>query len=414
MLLPLLLLLCALKLARRTPKGTVVVFQGHLVVSNLASWMQATITGFAVLEVTGSPQSLGLSVALGSAPRAILGLWGGVIADHFPRRKTILVTQSLMLAQSGLLGLLLALHAANEWNLYAFMALSGVLLAINQPAQTGIFREMLRAWDEKAGAKAMSFYVRGSVVGWLVGSSAAGFCSSSKAWGWVCLMNVLSFIPVIQSVRRSEFGRSRPIEHDERITLSFLVKRITSLIEAAKHLQAEAGRELLQFTLATLFLGSFSVTLPVIAEHLGGDSRTFSVLYLAQGAGAFLACTSLVQKRFPPGSGWLLYCLASVLYGLVFPLWWEAAIVLCLSFIAEVVAIRTKQSLCASGPEKLVGRFSAIYSLIFTGGGGLSGLIAGLLISRVGLYATIEGMSACFVLTLIAIKAFAVLRVRRE
>ena len=49
-----------------------------------------------MLTLTGSATAVGITTALQFLPTLLLGLFGGVIADRFPKRKILLVTQSTM------------------------------------------------------------------------------------------------------------------------------------------------------------------------------------------------------------------------------------------------------------------------------------------------------------------------------
>src|SRR5690348_47320 len=63
-------------------------------VSTVGSWMQLIAQNWVVLEITGSPAKLGLTIAVQSLPAIALGMWGGNIADRFPRRRILIATQT--------------------------------------------------------------------------------------------------------------------------------------------------------------------------------------------------------------------------------------------------------------------------------------------------------------------------------
>ena len=76
------------------------------VVSNTGSWMQSIAQAWLVLKLTDSPLALGSVTMLQALPVLLLGLFGGVIADRFPKRKLLLFTQLMMLCQALALGIL--------------------------------------------------------------------------------------------------------------------------------------------------------------------------------------------------------------------------------------------------------------------------------------------------------------------
>ena len=69
-------------------------------ISQVGSWMQSIAQGLLVLELTGSGTALGLVIALQCLPVLFFGPWGGVIADRYPKRQILYVTQCVY----GLLG----------------------------------------------------------------------------------------------------------------------------------------------------------------------------------------------------------------------------------------------------------------------------------------------------------------------
>ncbi|TMG21963.1 MAG: MFS transporter, partial [Chloroflexi bacterium] len=67
-------------------------FAGQLI-SLVGTWMQSVAQAWLVLALTGSPFALGLVAAAQFTPVLVFGLFGGLIADHLPKRRTLLATQ---------------------------------------------------------------------------------------------------------------------------------------------------------------------------------------------------------------------------------------------------------------------------------------------------------------------------------
>ena len=77
------------------------------VLSNTGGWMQRVAQDWFVLSRSHSPTAVGLTIAAQFAPTLAFGLYGGVIADRYPRRGLLIVTQSI----AGLLSVVLAVLA---------------------------------------------------------------------------------------------------------------------------------------------------------------------------------------------------------------------------------------------------------------------------------------------------------------
>src|SRR6188472_508889 len=69
-------------------------------ISISGTWMQTTAQSWVVYTLTNSPLALGTVTTLQFLPITLLTLFGGVIADRAPKRRLVLVTQSLALIQA--------------------------------------------------------------------------------------------------------------------------------------------------------------------------------------------------------------------------------------------------------------------------------------------------------------------------
>ena len=70
-------------------------FAGQLV-SLSGNWMQIVAEMWLILTLTGSGFAVGLTSALQFLPMLLFGAWGGLLADRFPKRRLLIVTQALM------------------------------------------------------------------------------------------------------------------------------------------------------------------------------------------------------------------------------------------------------------------------------------------------------------------------------
>src|SRR3954467_11294945 len=87
-------------------------------ISVSGTWMQTIAQGLLVLRLTGSGTALGLVTALQTLPVLLFGPWGGVIADRFPKRSILYVTQTVAGALALAMGLLVATDEIRIWMVY--------------------------------------------------------------------------------------------------------------------------------------------------------------------------------------------------------------------------------------------------------------------------------------------------------
>ena len=107
--------------------------------------MTPVALAFAVLGLGGSATDLGLVVAAGTVPLALLLLVGGVWADRLDRRRVMLVCDAVRAVVQGLLAALLIGGVAQIWHLAVLAAVSGAAQAFFEPAMTGMVPQVVSA-----------------------------------------------------------------------------------------------------------------------------------------------------------------------------------------------------------------------------------------------------------------------------
>lgn len=108
-------------------------------VSNLGTWMQFTAMGFFVAEVAGTPHRAALDLGILGAARAIpvllLSPLAGVVADRFPRRGVLMITNSTMALAALLLAILASVHRLEMVGLVLISALNSAANAFDSPTR---------------------------------------------------------------------------------------------------------------------------------------------------------------------------------------------------------------------------------------------------------------------------------------
>src|SRR4030081_3124304 len=94
--------------------------------SAIGTWMQIVAQNWLVLSLTKSPFYLGLDAFLQQLPIILLTLIGGVFADRYDRRKTLMASQYIQMATSGTLAFLMYFHVVQIWHIMALSFVTGV------------------------------------------------------------------------------------------------------------------------------------------------------------------------------------------------------------------------------------------------------------------------------------------------
>jgi MFS family permease len=119
-------------------------FFGQMI-SVAGSWMQSVAEQWLVYSLTHSAAWLGIVSGASALPYVTFSIWGGQIADRFPRRSILVATQLMSL----ILALILALLASGwiipirPWHIAALASLLGVVNAFNVPAQQAFVTDII-------------------------------------------------------------------------------------------------------------------------------------------------------------------------------------------------------------------------------------------------------------------------------
>ena len=106
--------------------------------------MASVALAFAVLKITDDdPAALGLVLAAHSIPMVLLLLWGGVIADRFPRNVVIQVSNIASAITQGLIAALVITGLAELWMLVALSVVHGIVSAVSFPAMASIMPQLV-------------------------------------------------------------------------------------------------------------------------------------------------------------------------------------------------------------------------------------------------------------------------------
>jgi MFS family permease len=123
------------------------LFLGGSFLSNTGTWMQSVAQGWLVLELSNSAFYLGLDHFANMIPISIFAFWGGVIADRWNRRKTLFVTQWIMMALAIGLGLLVQFEWVRVWHVILFSFMTGLSQAIAWPVYQTVMSDVVAKKD---------------------------------------------------------------------------------------------------------------------------------------------------------------------------------------------------------------------------------------------------------------------------
>lgn len=356
-------------------------FFGQLL-SLVGSWMQSLAQGWLVWRMTGSPWLLGLLGFFQMAPVLLFGLLGGVVADRFPRRRIVLVTQSAAAIQATVLALLTLIGAITIPEIFALAALLGLINAFDMPGRQAFLVEMVGREDLGNAIALNSAVFNGARI---VGPALAGFVVQAWGEGTCFALNALSFVAVLASLLAMRVTE-RPREEGAAGALEGLREGL-AYAWGTPHVRA-----MLLLVMATsVFALSYGALLPaVVGGVLKGDASAMGTLMSAGGLGALLGALNMARRKGTRGLG-RIAGLSALSFGAVLmvlatsrvlPL--SAAAMFGLGYAMMCQLAATNTTLQTFVPERLRGRLMSLYTVAFVGMTPVGSLILGRVAARFG------------------------------
>jgi MFS family permease len=336
-------------------------FWGQLV-SLIGTWMQQTAMSWFVYEITNSKFLLGLVSAVGSAPMALSSIWGGSLADLYPKRSILVATQSAQMVCAFLLAAGVWLGFASTWFIIIVAAFNGLAMGFDMPARQAFTVEMASREDLLNAISLNSSIVNGARV---VGPSMAGLMIGAVGVAMCFLLNGLSFIAVIAGLllmRLPKFKRG--------IDVSPARHAWEGIVYSAKHQRVRTI--LLLFLAIGIFGWSYMVLMPAFARDvLGRGANGYGVLMSASGTGAFVGALVVatyghlfLPRRLALGGVWLF---AASLFALALTHnFYVALAFLFTAGFGMLLFFSTSNTVLQTiVPDEMRGRVMGVWSLVF-------------------------------------------------
>jgi MFS family permease len=186
------------------------LFFAGLMFSNIGSWLHLTATSFLLYRLTGNSVDLGINAALQFLPMLIFGAWAGALADRFDRRRTTIVTQSLMALQAIVLGVCDVAGVINVELVFVLTGILGLVGAIDNPSRRGLVTELVPPHEIGNAMSLNTAVMTGSRI---FGPAIAASLVGPLGTGWLFIINGMSYVFMLYGVvglRKSEMFTPEP------------------------------------------------------------------------------------------------------------------------------------------------------------------------------------------------------------
>jgi len=251
-------------------------------ISNIGRWFQTVAVPIVVFDLTGSAAWVGLAGFAQIMPMALMGPWGGAIADRYQRRKVLLVTQ--------LLQSLPALGMAALWfggvrSAAAFVAMSvavGVSAGLNLPAWQAIVADLVPRQQMLSGITLNSAQFNASRM---VGPALGGAVVAGWGPGVAFVVNAVSYGAVLTGLALMRFD-------SDAARRAAPMRPVRDFVGAATYAFAQRG--IRTALLAVTMIGFFGMSMQMLSVTVAEDvfdqgERGFGYILSFVGLGAVLS-----------------------------------------------------------------------------------------------------------------------------
>jgi MFS family permease len=367
------------------------------VISLSGNWMQTVAALWLILNLTGSGVAVGLTTALQFLPMLLFGAWGGLLADRFPKRRLLIVTQVLMALPA--IGLFAVTEAGvvAPWMVYLAVLAMGAVNAVDNPTRQSFVIEMVGPERVVNAVSLNSVIVQSARI---VGPAIGGVLIATLGVGPCFGVNALTFAAMIAALCTMDPAELRAAPTAGRepgaIRAGLRYVRRTPELFVPLALMALVGT----------FGFNFQVALPLLARFsFDGGAGAYVALVSAMGVGSVAgALVTGAHGHTGPrliAAAALAFGASALLAAAMPALAFEIPMLALLGAAAVAFAATINSSLQLAVEPAMRGRVMALYSVVFLGtnpiGGPLTGWLAQTYDPRVNLLlAAMAGLSAAW------------------
>lgn len=356
-------------------------------ISLLGTSMAPVALAFAVLgQPGGSAGRLGIVLAGRSIAQVVFLLFGGALADRFPRYRIMVGSDLLAFAAQGAIAALFIVRTAPLGLIVGLSALNGAANALFIPASRGLIPEIVDA-SQLQSANALIRLSQNAAS--LAGAAASGGIIVAVGAGWALGIDAVTFLASAVLVLTSRAPRSGHAEQPASL--------FADLREGWQEFRSRqwVWVVVVQFALVNLcFSPCVYVLGPVVAKEHWGGALAWSVIVTANAVG--LIGGSFLVLRLRPAFPLLVATLATFgflppffLLAVPAPVWLAASSMLVNGVAADVFEVLWMTALAEYIPGDKLSRvtsYDALGSFVL---GPLGLLLVGPVAAAIGIQRTL-------------------------
>jgi MFS family permease len=159
--------------------------------NTLGNMMAGVALAFAVLDITDSASALGQVLAASTIPMVVFLLFGGVIADRFPRALVLQFSNIASALTQGAVAYIVITGTAELWMLIVLEAVHGLVAAIAFPAMASMVPQLVPR-HELQHANALLSLSRGGLT--IIGPTVSALLVVTVGPGWALAIDAATWL----------------------------------------------------------------------------------------------------------------------------------------------------------------------------------------------------------------------------
>ena len=160
-------------------------------VNTLGNMMASIALAFAVLDITDSPSALGQVLAAHTIPMIALLLYGGVIADRFPRTLVLQFSNLASAVSQGAIAVLVLTGHAEIWMLVVLSVVHGIVSGIGFPAMASVLPQLVDRSELQPANALVSLTRNGMMV---LGPTVGALLVVTVGSGWALAVDAATWL----------------------------------------------------------------------------------------------------------------------------------------------------------------------------------------------------------------------------
>ena len=382
------------------------IYIGGQSLANTGSWMQSIAQDWLTFSLTHSSTAVGVTMALQFGPILLLGLYSGAVADRLPKRRILLITQTLNGIATAALAVITLTGAVRPDDVYGFALACGIIFAFDSPARQAFVTEVV---PEKQLRAAISLNAAVFQATRLIGPAIASALIATAGTGWVFAANAACYLgPTIGLLMLRPADLHPPIaDPEDRGTVASTIRYM------------RRRPDVLWTIFLVGMLGMFGLNFPIVLTAMaksafGGSASTYGLFNIVVGvgsaAGAVLAGAGSRPKTRAVITTAAAFGILEATAALAPDLAVFLALLVVMGFVNLICQAMANASVQLTVDPEIRGRVMGLYMLGFIGGTPIGAPTIGAVTSHFGAR---TGMLVCGVIPVLAAAITAVAVARR-